>query len=338
MFVPVLSNSQKPLMPTKPSRARRWIKEGKATGFFKRGVFCVRLNVGPSDINTQEIVVGIDPGAKREGFTVKSENHTYLNVQSSTITHIKDAMAVRKTMRKFRRQRKTPYRLQRKNKKRFKNSFIPPSSKARWSIKLRICIWLTKLYPITLYIVEDVKAWSKGKKKWDTMFSPIEIGKNWFYSQLKELGEVYTKEGWETKELRDSVGLKKSKSKLSEIFEAHCVDSWVLANSIVGGHLTPDNKTILKIVPLKFPRRQLHALQPSIGGKRREYGGTRSQGFTKGSIVKHYKWGLSYIGGSSSKGISLHSIETNERICRTAKPKDLNPIGILPWRAWMIKE
>ncbi|ELR99119.1 RRXRR domain-containing protein, partial [Gloeocapsa sp. PCC 73106] len=28
--VPVISKDNQPLMPTKPSRARRWIKEGKA--------------------------------------------------------------------------------------------------------------------------------------------------------------------------------------------------------------------------------------------------------------------------------------------------------------------
>ncbi|MEQ8465727.1 MAG: RRXRR domain-containing protein [Coleofasciculus sp. E1-EBD-02] len=30
--VPVVSKEGKPLMPTKPSRARRWVKEGKAIG------------------------------------------------------------------------------------------------------------------------------------------------------------------------------------------------------------------------------------------------------------------------------------------------------------------
>lgn len=48
MFVPVVDLNNKPLMPTKPSRARRWVKERKATPFFKRGVFCVRLNIKPS--------------------------------------------------------------------------------------------------------------------------------------------------------------------------------------------------------------------------------------------------------------------------------------------------
>ena len=50
MFVPVVDSTQKPLMPTKPSRARRWIQQGKATPFWKNGVFCVRLNVDPSDV------------------------------------------------------------------------------------------------------------------------------------------------------------------------------------------------------------------------------------------------------------------------------------------------
>jgi len=74
VFVPVVDSNNNPLMPTTPSRARRWIREKKATYFWKKCVYCVRLNVEPSDRKTQDIAVGIDPGSKREGFTVRVNN------------------------------------------------------------------------------------------------------------------------------------------------------------------------------------------------------------------------------------------------------------------------
>src|SRR6516162_5748208 len=81
MFVPVVDHQQQPLMPTTPARARRWIKSGKATPFWKGGVFCVRLNQEPSARSTQPIAIGIDPGSKKEALVVKSTAHTYLNIQ-----------------------------------------------------------------------------------------------------------------------------------------------------------------------------------------------------------------------------------------------------------------
>ena len=45
MFVPVVDQNHKPLIPTTPSRARRWIQRGEATPFWDRGIFGVRLNV-----------------------------------------------------------------------------------------------------------------------------------------------------------------------------------------------------------------------------------------------------------------------------------------------------
>ncbi|HEY6411465.1 MAG TPA: RRXRR domain-containing protein, partial [Ktedonobacteraceae bacterium] len=80
MFVPVIDRNQHPLMPTTPSRARRWIKSGKATAFWKGGLFCVRLNAEPSAREVQPLAVGIDPGSKREGYSVLSAAHTYLNI------------------------------------------------------------------------------------------------------------------------------------------------------------------------------------------------------------------------------------------------------------------
>src|SRR5260370_11779721 len=82
MFGPVVEEEQHPLMPTIPSRARRWIKGRKATGFWKGGLFCVRLGVEPSAREMQPIAVGVDPGSKQEGIVVASAAHTYTTIQA----------------------------------------------------------------------------------------------------------------------------------------------------------------------------------------------------------------------------------------------------------------
>lgn len=235
-FVPVVDSNQRPLMPTTPERARRWIESGKATGFWKRGLFCVRLNIEPSNRNTQPIVAGIDSGSKREAITLKSQSHTYLNLLLHAVDWVKDAVETRRNMRRARRFRKTPYRQNRANRL-VNTQKLPPSTKARWQWKLRVCQWLSKMFPVTAFVVEDIKArtW-KNSVKWNTSFSPLEVGKNWFYNQLRQLGRLETKSGIETKELRDSLGLKKTKNKLAEKFEAHNVDSFVLANWYTEGH------------------------------------------------------------------------------------------------------
>ena len=330
LFVPVVDRNQNPLMPTTPSRARRMIKKGEATPFWKKGVFCIRLNRDPSAGNKQGVVVAIDPGSKKEGFTVKSEAHTYLNIQTDAVQHVQKVMEVRKMMRHGRRFRKTPYRKPKSNKRNY--NFLPPSTKARWQWKFRIVSWLSKMYPITDFIVEDIKAKSKGKKKWDQMFSPLEVGKKWFYGELRKLGCVYLKQGWETKQLRDAAGLKKTSHKLSEVFEAHCVDSWVLANDLVGGHITPDNKKILFISPIRLHRRQLHFLLTLKGGIRKPYGGTRSSIFKRGSLVKHLKYGLTYIGGTWNDRVSLHSLIDGKRLCQNAKFQDIKFKTYNIWR------
>ncbi|HEY7350876.1 MAG TPA: RRXRR domain-containing protein [Ktedonobacterales bacterium] len=73
MFVSVVDQDRQPLMPTTPARARRWVKQGKATPFWKGGVWCVRLNQEPSRRERQPLAVGIDPGSKKEALVVKYE-------------------------------------------------------------------------------------------------------------------------------------------------------------------------------------------------------------------------------------------------------------------------
>lgn len=319
MFVPVVDKAQRPLMPTKPSRARRWIKSGKATPFWKKGVFCVRLNVEPSGRKTQPIAVGIDPGSKCEGLSVKSKAHTYLNIEADAVTWVGEAIKTRRQMRRARRFRKKPHRANRSNRS---IGGIPPSTKARWQWKLRLIRWLYKLYPITTSVVEDVKARTKeGKRRWNQAFSSLEIGKRWFYKELGALGQVCILQGFETKELREKLGLSK----------AHWIDAWVLANWYTGGELL-DTRVAFSVVPLRFHRRQLHALQPSKGGVRRPYGGTNSLGFKRGSYVQHPKWGLVYVGGYLKDRISLHSLSDGRRLFQNAKVEDCQFLTYASWR------
>ena len=67
------------------------------------------------------------------------------------------------------------------------------------------------------------------------------------------------------------------------------------------------------------------------GGIRAPYGGTRSLGLKRGSLVKHKKHGLAYVGGTTRGRISLHSLITGERLCQTAKPSDCE---VFMWNCW----
>ena len=332
MLVPVVDKHQHPLMPTKPSRARRWIKSGKATPFWRNGIFCVRLNVDPSDTELQEVCVGVDPGSKREGFTVKSESHTYLNVQAEAHTHTTKKVKNRRELRRGRRSRKCPNRKNRMNRLANKER-IPAGTRARWDWKLRILDWLNKLYPVTHVCVEDIKARTiQRAKKWNHSFSPLEVGKNYFYAEIEKHWMLHTLAGHETKEIRDRLGLKKSSNKTSETFEAHCVDSWCLAYHVIGGEPIVDNADIFCISPLQIKRRQLHRQIPQKGGQRPRFGGTMCLGFVKNTIVKHVKHGIAAVCGHQKGGLSLQPIEGGKRLALSAKVKDCKILTRLNFR------
>lgn len=346
MYVPVVDKENRPLMPTTPSRAKKWIKSGKATPFFKKGVFCVRLNVEPSDRNTQPIAVGIDPGSEREGYTVKSKSHTYLNIQSHTVNWVKDSEKSSTQARRSRRNRNTPCKKPRWNRNQGKTR-LAPSTKARWQLKLRVAAWFNSMFPLSVFVVEDVQAGTRKQtkknnaRKWNSRFSPLQVGKAWFYFELRTIAPVILKQGYETTAMRKELDLKKGKNKKKLEFKAHCVDSWVLANSSVGGHVKPDNTEIIELVPLQLHRRQLHRFQPKKGGDRPRYGGTLSAGLKRGGIAKHSKYGLCYIGGWSEKPtkkeplrkqVSLHDLATGKRLTQNANLCDIKFLAYNSWR------
>jgi len=318
--IPVFSSSGVPLMPCRPKKARKLLEHGKAIKKrSKLGIFYLQLEFDPKHPVTQPLAIGVDPGTKFEGFSIVGTEDTVLNMMSKAVDWVKKAVAQHRNMRRARRYRKTRRR-QCKENRRNNDTFLPPSTKARWDTKLRIIRQLCKLLPLQYAVVEDVKATTrKSQRRWNRNFSPLEVGKQYFYSELEKLGLiVITMQGQETKQLREAFGLEKSPNKSKVAFETHCVDAWVLAAAITGARY-PTTQTLYYLEPIRFHRRQLHRLQFSKDGIRKRYGGTISLGLKRGTLVWHKKHGICYIGGNLNNRLSLHSVRTGKRLTQSDK-------------------
>lgn len=333
--VPVVDAEGRPLMPCTPVRARLLLKRGKAVAVWsKHGIFYIRLKYAVKAKN-QVLAVGVDPGSRYEAISAVGKKDTALNIMSEAVDWVKEALEQRRRRRRARRYRKTRRRKCRGDN-RLRNQrkgLPPPSTKARWDAKLRIIAQLKRIMPISHVVVEDVKAATKRAcRGWNSNFSSIEVGKQYFYSSLKAMGfEVTVKGGNEVKAFRESLGLKKIRNKAKPVFESQCVDSWCLA-AMVTGAKHPTTKSLYYIVPLRWHRRQLHRLQPEKGGVRRRYGGTISLGLKRGTLVRHVKYGLCYIGGNLKDRFSLHSLKTGKRLTQNARREDFKILTRIAFR------
>src|SRR4028119_2515058 len=330
MRVPVLSPEGQPLMPTKPSRAKRWLKSGKAKVVYNDlGIFAVRLVSEPSDTQTQSIFVGIDPGKRYTGIGVQSAKVTlwmaHLQLPFETV---KGRMEQRQIMRRGRRgrriNRKVFYNKRAHRQARFDNrrhKKVPPSIRANRQLELRVLKELTKLYPLTTLVWEVVVA--RGNKG----FSPVMVGQYWAIDQLKNILPVVTQEGWQTSNTRQWLGLEKHKTNKGDtIPETHAVDGVSLASSqfvryrqLKGKqgwwegsvNITPAPFAVIRRPPIC--RRQLHLMVASKGGVRRKYGGTTTRhGFRKGDYVKAEMAGrvvYGWVSGDTEKQVSVSNVD-----------------------------
>lgn len=345
MRVPVVDQNGKPLMPTKPSRARRWLREGKAVKKWSDlGVFYVQLTCDPSDIEAQDVVVGIDPGKLYSGVGVQSAKATlFMAHLILPFEAVKKRMDQRRTMRRTRRgrriNRKVEFRQRNHRQKRFDNRKghkLPPSIRANRELELRVVKELAAIFPISGIVWEYVRAdvdLTSGRKKARSGkgFSPVMVGQKFAIQNLEAIAPVVKMEGWETANLRRHLGLEKSKDKASQTPAAHAVDGVALAASEFVAYtsfqstrshgkqwmgdvaLTPCLFRVIRRPPIC--RRQLHLLQPSKGGDRRSYGGTVTRhGFRKGDLVRAEMAGRQYVGWVSGDTIRQVSVsDTNWR-------------------------
>ena len=93
------------------------------------------------------------------------------------------------------------------------------------------------------------------------------------------------------------------------------------------------------VVPARLHRRQLHRLQASKGGERKPYGGTRSLGFKRGTLVQHPTYGRCIVGGFDRKKqtISLHDYRTNKRLTQGAQGEKCRILTWVAFRSWLVR-
>lgn len=327
-------------MPSKPSRARKKVRDGKAIGKRnKLGIYYIQLVDEPSGRKTQPISVGVDPGKKYAGVGVQSSKFTLFAAHLSLpFETVKKRMEQRAMMRRSRRgrriNRKLPFELRAHRPKRFnnrRNKKVAPSIRANRQLEIRVVSELAQIYPISAIIYEYVKAdvdLTSGRKKARSGkgFSPVMVGQTWAIEQLSKLAPVAKKFGWQTSNLRKYLGLEKQKhSKGDAIPQTHAVDGIALAASQFVDYLPFENSggrghcwqgevniTDAPFFVIRRPpiaRRQLHLMIPSLGGNRRKYGGTTTRhGFRKGDYVEAIKAGIVYQGwcsGDTAKQVSV---------------------------------
>lgn len=211
-----------------------------------------------------------------------------------------------------------------------KLGWISPTQRAKVEFRLVLISRYLKLYPITHFAVEDVK-FNHYKKRWGKYFSTVEIGKTKLYIELEKCGIIYKFAGYQTKELRDREGLKKSSSKDKLSFDSHAVDAAVkralrpfgIAAEVVGytGDFSVPEFLVFKRPNLR--RRSLHVQNPQKGGVRRVHGGIWALGIRKNTVCL-WRGGVYRTGGSTKGRLSLHDMSINaKRVTQNAKPEDL---------------
>ena len=154
MLVYVLNKNRKPLMPCKPQKARKLLRNGKAK-VIRREPFTIQLLYGSSGYR-QHITLGVDAGSKHIGLSATTSKKELFAGEVKLRTDIVNLLSTRRQFRRSRRSRKTRYR-----KSRFLNrvhskhkGWLAPSIENKIQCHLSIVAKLHKILSIDKVIVE----------------------------------------------------------------------------------------------------------------------------------------------------------------------------------------
>ncbi|MFW9914451.1 MAG: RNA-guided endonuclease IscB [Candidatus Thorarchaeota archaeon] len=141
-----------PLMPTTPQKARKLLKQQKAK-VIQRLPFMIQLLYATGE-NTQAVELGLDPGYKKSGFSVRTAQKELLAGEVHFRRDVSQKLTARRMYRKTRRSNKTRYRPPRFDNRRRAKGWLAPSIQHKLDSHLRFVQKLQAMLPITRITVE----------------------------------------------------------------------------------------------------------------------------------------------------------------------------------------
>ena len=157
MPVYVLNKHGQPLMPCSPAKARRLLKEGKAT-VKKRTPFTIQLRYGSSGYK-QPVILGVDAGSKTIGLSACTETTELFAAEVKPRNDVVDLLSTRSEFRRSRRNRTTRYRQPRfDNRTHAKHTgWLAPSVEVKIKEHITAIKCVCALLPVSKVIVETAE-------------------------------------------------------------------------------------------------------------------------------------------------------------------------------------
>ncbi len=201
----VISKDGKPLMPTKKTgKVRHLLKDGKAI-IVKYEPFTIQLLYETTEY-TQKVILGIDPGAKKLALTAITEKGNILYQAEITLRQdIKENITKRRTLRRARRQRKTPYRKRRFLNRKRPPGWLPPSIRARLHTHYQMVKSVASILPITAIILEVAQFDTQAIINPDIEGTEYQNGQMKGFDSVKEFVKIRDNFNCHYKELRTDI-------------------------------------------------------------------------------------------------------------------------------------
>ena len=151
MLVFVLSKDGKPLMPCKPAKARKLLRDGKAK-VVKRTPFTIQLNF-ECENQVQPVTLGVDTGFKNIGLSAVSNNKKLFSAEVELRTDIPKLLKEKRMYRRTRRN-KLWYRPARFLNRGVKKGWLAPSVEHRLDSHIRAINLVKSILPVSEINVE----------------------------------------------------------------------------------------------------------------------------------------------------------------------------------------